>query len=305
MAKEILQLDSSLQGTKLNVIVWYPEGEIKGIVLYAHGMMDQMRRHWKFGEFLSEKGYVFIGNDHLGHGQTSEKERGYFADRDGDRHLVKDQMIVADYALQRFNNAPLYVMGQSMGSFIARNFVSDYKKPIKGAIFASTGYEAPITINFALFIANLSCTFLGKHHVAKIINYMACLSNDKKFKDSKMPLRWLTQNYPELKRLFKEYPNEFFTFKAGGFRDMFRLIKRCQKKEVISRIPKDMHMLFISGALDCLGYNGLGVEKTAYLYKNNGNVCKVILYEGMRHDLEAECHERYHRDVLAWIEKNS
>lgn len=301
MAKEILQLDSSLEGTKLNVIVWYPEGEIKGIILYAHGMIDQMRRHWKFGEFLADKGYVFIGNDHLGHGQTATTEKGYFADENGDKHLVKDQIIVADYATKRFPNVPLYVMGQSMGSFIARNFVAEYGKTIKGAIFASTGFESSTTLNFALFVANLSCLFLGKHHVASWINYMACLSNDKKFKDSKIPLRWLTQNYKELKRLYKEYPSEFFTFKAGAFRDMFRLYKRCQSKDAIAKVPKDLHILFVSGSLDCLGYNGLGVEKTASLYKNNGNVCKVILYDGMRHDLEAECHERYHNDVLAWI----
>jgi len=302
MAKDIVSLDSSLEGVKLNVIVWYPEGEIRGIVLYAHGMIDQMRRHWKFGEFLAERGYVFIGNDHLGHGQTSTKERGYFADREGDRHLVKDQVIVADYAIGRFPDVPLFVMGQSMGSFIARNFVSEYNRPIRGAIFASTGHIPSFKIGFALLVSNLSCAVLGKHHVAKWINYMSCLSNDNRFKDSKMPLRWLTQNYTELKRLFKTYPDEFFTFKAGGFRDMFRLIKRCQGKDTIAKIDPNLPILLISGGKDALGDDGKGVERTADLYRNHGNFCDVMIYDGIRHDLEAECHERYHEDILKWIE---
>lgn len=302
MAKDIVKIKSTVEGVELNVILWYPEGDVKGIVLYAHGMIDQMRRHWKFGEFLAEHGYVFIGNDHLGHGQTATKERGYFADRDGDRHLVMDQMAVADYAIERFPGVPLFVMGQSMGSFIARNFVAEYGKPIKGAIFASTGHIPSLKINSALAMTHLSCAFLGKHHVAKNINYISCLSNDKRFGDSKYVMRWLTQNYTELKRLFKTYPKEFFTFKAAGFRDMFRLIKRCQSRKTVSKIDPKLPILLISGSEDALGDMGKGVERTAQLYKGHGNPCDTIVYEGIRHDLEAECHERYHEDVLRWME---
>ena len=54
-------------------------GEIRGIVQLAHGMIDYVGRYGFLIEFLTSKGYVFAGNDHLGHGKTaaSDSDFGY------------------------------------------------------------------------------------------------------------------------------------------------------------------------------------------------------------------------------------
>ena len=60
-------------------------GEIRGVVQLAHGMIDYVGRYTFLAEFLTSKGYVFAGNDHLGHGKTAanDSDFGYFADDDG------------------------------------------------------------------------------------------------------------------------------------------------------------------------------------------------------------------------------
>lgn len=301
MVRETFSLESTKEGAVLNVNIWYPEGKPKAVVQYMHGMMDQSRRHRPMGEYLAERGIVFVANDHLGHGQTMPEERGYFADKNGHLHLVNDQKIITDYVKKRFPGVPLFIMGQSMGSFIARNYISDYGDGIEGAIIASTA-QIGFKVKFGLFATNLSCLFLGKHHVAKLINYFS-MPYDKKFDDSKLPLRWLTGNYPYLKKMFKEYPGEFFTFKAGGFRDLFRLVIRSEKKEIVAKIPSEIPLLFVSGEMDCLSNCCESLGDAEKVYKNNGNPTEVLIYEGIRHDLEASIPEKYHEDVCNWILK--
>lgn len=301
MVRETLKLDSSKEGAVLNVNIWYPEEKPKAIVQFMHGMIDQSRRHKKMGEYMSERGIVFIANDHLGHGQTMPEERGYFADKNGDEYLVQDQKIVSDYVTERFPGVPLFVTGHSFGSFIVRMYIYKYGENAKGAIIEGTGHPGVIELAFGRTVANLSCWFLGKHHVAKNLNYFSCLIHDKQFTDSKLPMRWLTSNYGDLKNIFKNYGDQLFTFKAGGFRDMFRMIAKVKKKSNVVKTPKNLPILYISGSEDMLGKRTKAVYKSAELYKENGNEVEVRIYENVRHDLESDSPDRLHEDVYQWV----
>ena len=59
-------------------------GEIRGIVQLSHGMVDHVGRYRLLAEYLTARGFIFAGNDHLGHGKTagSADDFGYFAERE-------------------------------------------------------------------------------------------------------------------------------------------------------------------------------------------------------------------------------
>ena len=63
---------SSSNGTdKLHLVEWQPEGEVRGILQVSHGMIEYIDRYDRFARFMAERGFVVIGNDHLGHGETA------------------------------------------------------------------------------------------------------------------------------------------------------------------------------------------------------------------------------------------
>ena len=54
--------------------VYVPENEPKGIFQIVHGMSEHIGRYDLFMNQLAEDGWLVIGNNHVGHAYTSEKE---------------------------------------------------------------------------------------------------------------------------------------------------------------------------------------------------------------------------------------
>ncbi len=70
--------------------------EYKGIVQLVHGMQEHIGRYVEFANVLADCGYIVVGHDHLGHGNTvkNEDEFGHFADKEGWNRLVDDIHIL-------------------------------------------------------------------------------------------------------------------------------------------------------------------------------------------------------------------
>lgn len=56
--------------TEIHTIEWKPEGQVKAVLQLSHGMVEYVDRYSEFAEYLCEKGFYVVGNDHLGHGKS-------------------------------------------------------------------------------------------------------------------------------------------------------------------------------------------------------------------------------------------
>ena len=57
--------------TNIHAVKWTPDsGEYHAILQITHGMIEYIERYAQFAEFLTEQGYMVVGHDHLGHGQS-------------------------------------------------------------------------------------------------------------------------------------------------------------------------------------------------------------------------------------------
>src|SRR3954453_15462997 len=110
-------------GTALHTRRWLPDGHAKAVVQIAHGMAEHSARYTRLAEALTASGYAVYANDHRGHGGTSaEADRGYFADHDGWATVGADLRAVTDFARGENRGLPLFLLGHSMGSFLARSY---------------------------------------------------------------------------------------------------------------------------------------------------------------------------------------
>ena len=56
--------------TPIHVREWVPDCDINGVVQIAHGINEYIGRYEHFARYLASKGFVVVGNDHLGHGES-------------------------------------------------------------------------------------------------------------------------------------------------------------------------------------------------------------------------------------------
>ena len=67
MQEFYLQLQSA---NFLHCCQWNPACEPIGVVQIVHGVAEHVARYAPFAEFLTQRGYLVVGEDHPGHGKS-------------------------------------------------------------------------------------------------------------------------------------------------------------------------------------------------------------------------------------------
>lgn len=119
-------LSSNLK-TKIHAIICYPKnGQYNRIIQIIHGKREYIERYLHFMEYLTTKGFIAVGHDHLGHGESvnSKEELGYFGEPNPNELVIKDIHILKLMLQKRFPNLPYFMLGHSMGSYFLREYIS-------------------------------------------------------------------------------------------------------------------------------------------------------------------------------------
>ncbi|MCQ2079271.1 MAG: lysophospholipase [archaeon] len=286
-------LPSSRSGCNLFCYKWVPETEVRFTVQLLHGMLEYIPRYEELAQYLNSKGVAVFGHDHLGHGRTSPTEPGFFNDVDGDLNLVDDAKVVCDHVSRECPDVPHFLLGHSMGSYIARRFITKYGDSIDGVVAVGTGNrsleDAEKMVGFTLKVVAEN----GPHAYSEDIDALVLGKNFSRVK----------VNGSDTSQMTEERRNRL-RFQAGGYRDMFMLTLRLAREEGFENIPKDLPVGFFSGSNDMVGGMGKGVAAAADVLTKHGLSPFVRIYDGMNHDIlhETDCGLVY-EDILDWMEK--
>lgn len=312
MVKEEFFYDSRDGKTKIHAVRYLPdEGvKVKAVLQIVHGMAEYVERYEEFAAHMTRLGFVVTGEDHLGHGKSVSKDGlfGYFCEQDPATVVVRDVHRLKKSTQTDFPDVPYILMGHSMGSFIARNYIFRYGTGIDAAVIMGTGMPSKPTIIFSKQTAKLAQIFCGSEHIAKFIDKLAFGGYTKTISHLRTPWDWLSRDEERVDAYIAD-PLCGFTFTVNGFRTLFELIDRLHSAENLSRVPKDLPILMVSGSDDPVGAYGKGVKKAYESLKNAGvqNVT-MHLFEGGRHELLNETNREeimeYLSDWLVGIAEN-
>ena len=304
--REDLQMQSNDKITMLKVVLWKPEGEIRAILQISHGMVEHIERYSEFAAFLADNGIMVVGSDHLGHGESlsARLKKGYFCEKDPSGVVVDDLYKITKGIRKMYPNIPYFIFGHSMGSFIVRNYITEYGEDLAGAIICGTGDIPNFKAKSGLLLIKILTLFKGSKYRSKFINNMALGNNNKHFTEPKFGERWLTKDEEKV-REYMEDPKCGFIFTLNGYRTLMESIIKNNKTSKRLCTPEDLPLLIISGA-DCpLGEFGEGIKRVYKKYKKAG--IKDItwkLYENDRHEILNETdRDVVYNDILGWINK--
>lgn len=310
MVKEIFSLKSKDEvATPLHCVEWKADGDAKpvGVLQLVHGMIEYIERYEEFADYMTQKGFVVIGHDHIGHGHSVPKndpaELGVMHSKEPDVTMCEDMLSVYQYGKKKFPDVPYFILGHSMGSFMLRRFLAVYNDKLKGlsgAIIVGTGTTPNAVIHIARFVLKVTALFHGWDYKSKGVSDFMFAGDYHKFNmDGTVPRdSWLSKNVDSVKKYYKD-PFDTFLFSINGYRAITSAMLFDNSVKNVRLIRKDLPILFASGADDPVGSMSKGVRTAFEKFRQAGiKDLTLKLFEGDRHEI---LNETDRADVYAYI----
>ncbi len=271
----------------LAVEAWLPDTEVVAAIVVAHGMGEHARRYRRLAESLTAAGWAVYAPDHRGHGRDRRERKKSLGDLgpgewDG---VVERPRPPVDRrgGPAPFRSLPLVLLGHSMGSFAAQQYVLDHSDRLAGLVL--TGTTAVDQIAAAL----------DPTQPADLSVFNAA------FEPARTESDWLSRDEAEVD-LYIADPYCGFGLDAASTGSLAEAAPRLGDQSVIDGVLDGLPIHIVSGQEDPLALGGAFVEMVADRYRQAGAEVTVVLYEGARHEVFNETNrDEVTAELLAWL----
>ena len=290
--------------TPLHAVEWLPEGTPIAVLQIAHGVSEHILRYEPFAKFLTDRGFAVVGHDHLGHGASVIEGKGrlYFGPKGSWDTVVQDLEVRRQLAREKFPSVPYFLLGHSMGSFVARTYLIRHHGTVDGAIIMGTGQMAPALVKGGILVANIEAKRVGEDQPSPLVNKLAFGPYNKPFAPSRTAYDWLSAN-PENVDAYIAHPLCGGIPSTGLFREMLTGISYITDPANVRKMDQNVPVLFVSGQQDPVGDMGKGVKLAyaGFLAAGMTDV-QLKLYPELRHEiLNEDCREMIYDDLFNWM----
>lgn len=303
MRTEKFNFPSATGVCEINGNIYLPDDEIRLVLVIHHGMAEHQGRYQDFIKYLTDHSIAVYMYDMANHGISNQKPEltGYFGDRDGYIHLVKDFNTLFNMAKTAYPNKKIVVMGHSMGSFIVRCFTAWYNNAgFSGAIYMGTGGSNPIA-GVGDRISSLFAKIKGPTYKSKLLDKMTFGSYNSRF-EKRTAFDWLTRDSEIVdKYIADEYCG--FLFSVKGMNDLVKLNISANTDEWYDKVPRDIPILLTSGDMDPVGNYAAGIKEIDEKLRATGHKAVTMkLYAQGRHEILNETNkDTVYSDILAFL----
>ena len=291
--------------TRIHCCQWTPEGKVRGVIQIVHGIAEYGARYDELARVFTDHGFVVVADDHMGHGGSISEEipQGCFAE--GWRTAVSDTYRLLRMTKEEYPDAPYFLYGHSMGSFMTRTLLYTYPNAgLSGAVISGTGWMPPVVLKTGRAVCRMEAKKKGESSTSPLINKLMFGSYNKGFENPRTPFDWLSRDEKEVDKYIAD-PLCGFDASIGLAREMLGGMLMNQDKKNLDKMPKDLPILFVSGEADPVGGNGKGVRQAYDAFRKAGMTDVAIkLYPEGRHEMHNEINrEELHADVLAFLDR--
>ena len=305
MVKREFTYPSADGKTAIHAVEWLPEESPRAVLQIAHGVSEYVLRYEDFARYLTERGFAVVGNDHLGHGSSvaAGAPRLYFGPKGSWNRVVEDMEHLRKLTHRKFPNLPYFLLGHSMGSFLARTYLIRYPGTVDGAVIMGTGYMSAASTAASLAVISGECLRNGESKPSAMATRASFGIYNRRFAPNRTPMDWLSLNPDNVDAYLKD-PLCQGNASAGLFREMLSGIRFDCNSSNLRKMNRRTPILFISGAMDMVGDCSKGVERAAEAFRKAGmRDVTVKLYPELRHEILKEaCHEQVYDDIDRWLE---
>jgi Lysophospholipase len=277
----------STDGLSIACVKWVRPQKVRGVIQIAHGLGEHMGRYAQLAEILLEDEFAVYGNDHRGHGLTA-KPSGSFGEfgPGGFDQLVEDMISLRVIAKDEHPRKPYILLGHSLGSFAAQQFVLDHSHSIGGLALSGSGILDGL--------ARLAQSVPPGEDPMKLMNAA--------FEPARTPFDWLSRDKAEVDAFIND-PLCFPSLKPDSMQSFLGAFPRLADQQEIRKVREDLPVYIFSGSEDPVGQGLEGVRVLIDRYRSAGLASIAHdFYSDGRHEM---LHEVNRRDVitnlLVWL----
>ena len=272
-------------GGQLRCGLWTPEGEAKAVVQIIHGIAEHIGRYDDFASFLAARGYVVAADDHMGHGgSVTDGLYGYF--RGGWMSAVADEKTLHDKMAADYPGLPYYILGHSMGSFIARDYITKYGDELAGVTLCGTSGVFPHVEEGIELLKKEVAAGHGEDPATEAPNVVMGWMFGRCDEEIKLGNEWICSD-PCVQYDHAHDPFDAFTKPTTNrsFLYFCQMITAITGADWAKNVPTELPIFNIAGDQDPVGQYGEGVYQVSNWLTESGHAVETKLYPGYRHEI--------------------
>lgn len=276
--------DGSDKSSRIRYRICIPTDNPKAIIQISHGMCEYFDRYEDTIKYFTDNGFIVCGNDHIGHGESVPdiKSLGQIK-KDSYLCFADDLYSLNQIVKKRYPHLPYILLGHSMGSFIARDYISRYGNTVDGAVICGTSGTNKGT-SPGIFLSEILIKLKGENFRSRFLKNLAFSGYNKRFSE-KDENAWLCRE-ESVRRAYAADTKCTFTFSVSAYNNLFKLLKKVSSGDWAKSVPKSLPIFLIAGTDDPVGAYGEGVREVFLkLQDEEINELKLKLYEGGRHEI--------------------
>ena len=298
------QILTAPDGHEIHMHMWSPEVAAARVIQVLHGLGEHAARYERFAHAAASRGYAVCVHDHRGHGPHTE-ELGHFADDSGWHLLVADALLVQDYSRERFADAPLVLLGHSMGSYIAQSFAMLYGDRLSALILSASTWPSRLQLLPALAIAHIEAWRLGICGKSALLDKLGFGNFNKRFAPARTEMDWLSRDAAEVDKYIAD-PLCGGPYSCRLWLDLLRGLIDISSDNALARVPVGLPLLITGGECDPVG-GDRGMTRLVMHYAQSGHQrISVKIFPDGRHEMLNESNrDEVTTNWLDWIAANT
>ena len=274
----------------------------KAIVQIVHGMNEHSKRYDEFARFLNDKGFTVYATDHRGHGHSAlDEERVGYIGENGFHLMVNDEHELFQHIHAQYPHLPHFLLGHSMGSFIAQRYIQLYGHGLAGTVLIGSGGPRG-DFKLGERLSEIIEKATGDKRIKTLDRIIFNGYNSRFIK--RTGFEWLANDTDVINRFLSD-PYCGHIFPPSFFRQFLNFMQFIFRHEEVEKVPASLPILILSGSNDPVGQYGKGTEKLFKQYQSIGvENLTYKLYPDERHEILNDFNRhRIFEDILVWFNK--
>jgi alpha-beta hydrolase superfamily lysophospholipase len=237
--------------------IFLPEESPRAILQLNHGLAEHGERYRDFAVYLTQHGYGIYVHDHPGHGKTAEntENTGHLPWKTGWNLMLNCINQINKIIRKDFPQTPVFIMGHSMGSLLARHYNLSYPMYFSGMIISGTTNPGIISLQYNILLIKLLKLFSRTTKKIKWLNNKFYSDFNRNIKTPNTRYDWLSNDSDQVNRYIND-PLCGFDLSLGFYKNLLIGSIRMLSAEKNIKIRKSFPVLIFSGKQDPVGNHG-------------------------------------------------
>lgn len=277
---------------------WKAEPATSNLV-FMTGMQEHSERYDHLARYLNDFGISVYVLDAVGQGLNAprpEDQQKWFKGAFDTNVSAAHQKVME---LKEETKLPTFIMGHSMGSFMAQRYLELFPDSADKVVIWSSNGPRRMKMACAYMLASILTNKRNWDKPSKFISNASFGPYARTVKNRKTDVDWLSYDEENVKDYIAD-PYCGAENTHGFWKEFLRGMNELYKKKNLKKVSKNEKILIVAGEEDPVGEMGKGPRRLKEMYEKLGvsNVT-IFMFPHMRHEIHNETEKHLVYKVLS------